>query len=136
MMTDNRVMNIAELKALLASSGVLTFKGSSREEIYAWIERTLRSYHYRSRPRLEKGVLRRYMRKMTEISNSQLTRLIAQFRRSGHIRIRPYQRHSFPSKYTRDDQPLLAELDSSNERLPGKATVAIFKREYTLFGKS
>jgi len=68
MMVDRRVMDIGELKALLASSDVLTFKGSSREEIYAWIERTLRGYSYRSRPRSDKGVLRRYMRKMTGIS--------------------------------------------------------------------
>ena len=39
MMTDKRVMDIDELKALLASSDVLMFKGSLREEIYAWIER-------------------------------------------------------------------------------------------------
>ena len=136
MMTDKRVMDIDELKALLASSDVLMFKGSLREEIYAWIEHTLRSYHYRSRPRLEKGLLRRYMEQMTGISNSQLTRLIAQFRHGGHVRMRVYQRHSFPSKYTRDDQLFLAELDSSNERLSGKATVAIFKREYNLFGRS
>ncbi|MCD4801613.1 MAG: hypothetical protein K8R16_01595 [Anaerolineales bacterium] len=136
MMTDARVMSIDELNAFLASSDVFTFKGNSREEIYAWIERTLRSYSYRSRPRLEKGLLRRYMRKMTGISNSQLTRLIAQFRRSGRVCIRPYQRYSFPTKYTREDQLLLAELDNNNERLSGKATVAIFKREYNLFGKS
>ena len=135
-MADRRVMDIGELKALLASSGVLTFKGSSRQEIYAWIERTLRSYKYRSRPRSEKGLLRGYMLKMTGISNSQLTRLIRQFHRSGHVRVRPYQRHSFPTKYTREDQLLLAELDNNNERLSGKATVAIFKREYNLFGKS
>jgi hypothetical protein len=103
MMVDRRVRDIDELKALLASSDVLTFKGNSREEIYAWIERTLRSYRYRSRPRLEKGVLRQYMRKITGISNSQLTRLITQFRRSGHVRIKPYKRHSFPTKYTRED---------------------------------
>jgi hypothetical protein len=137
MMLDKRVRNIDELKAFLASSDVFTFKGNSREEIYAWIERTLRSYKYCSRPRLEKGVLRQYMLKMTGISNSQLTRLIAQFRRSGHVRIKPYKRHSFPTKYTREDQLLLAELDNNNnERLSGKATVAIFKREYTLFGRS
>ena len=135
MMVDKRVMDIDELKALLASSSVLTFKGNSREETYAWIERTLRSYNYRSRPRSEKGVLRRYMRKITGISNSQLTRLITQFSRSGHVRLRGYQRHSFPIKYTREDQLLLAELDSNNERLSGKATVAIFQREYNLFGK-
>jgi len=54
-MADKHVMDIDELKTLLASSGVLTFKGSSREESYAWIERTLRSYHYRARTRFEKG---------------------------------------------------------------------------------
>jgi len=32
MMVDRRVLNMGELKALLASSDVLTFKGSSREE--------------------------------------------------------------------------------------------------------
>jgi hypothetical protein len=103
MMLDRRVQDIDELKAFLASSDVFTFKGNSREEIYAWIERTLRSYKYCSRPRLEKGVLRQYMLKMTGISNSQLTRLITQFRRSGHVRVLPYKRHSFPTKYTRED---------------------------------
>jgi len=135
MMVDRRVMDIGELKALLTSSDVLTFKGSSREEIYAWIERTLRGYSYRSRPRSDKGMLRRYMLKITGISNSQLTRLITQFGRSDHVRVRPYKRHSFPTKYTREDQLLLAELDN-NKRLSGKATVAIFKREYNLFGRS
>ena len=43
MMTDKRVMDIDELKAFLASSDVLMFKAGSREEIYAWIEHTLRS---------------------------------------------------------------------------------------------
>jgi len=136
MMTDARVMSIDELKAFLSSSGAFTFTGSSRVEIYAWIERALRSYRYPSRPRSEKGLIRRYMRKMTGISASQLTRLIAQFRSSGHVRIQPYQRHRFPTKYTREDQLLLADVDNANERLSGKATVAIFKREYNLFGKN
>ena len=52
MMIDKRVRDIDELEAFLASSEVFTFKGTSREEIYAWIEHTLRSYNYRSRPRL------------------------------------------------------------------------------------
>jgi hypothetical protein len=108
MMTDACVMSIDELKAFLVSSDVFTFKGNSREERYAWIERTLRSYNYRSRARSEKGVLRRYMQKITGISGSQLTRLIAQFRRTRHVRVRTYNRHCFPTKYTREDQLLKA----------------------------
>jgi len=81
MMTDARVMSIDELQAFLVSSDVFTFKGNSREETYAWIERALRSYRYCSRPRSEKGLIRSYMQKITGISGSQLTRLIGQFRR-------------------------------------------------------
>ena len=65
MLTDARVMSIDELKAFLASSNVLTFKGNSREETYAWIERTLCTYEYLSRPRSENALIRSYMQKIT-----------------------------------------------------------------------
>ena len=68
MMTDARVMNIDELKAFLASSNVLTFKGGSREETYSWIERTLRTYRYLACPRSEKGLLRSYMESSEKLS--------------------------------------------------------------------
>ena len=135
MLTDVRVMSIDELKAFLASSDVLTFKGSSREETYAWIELSLRTYGYLTRPRSEKGLIRSYMQKITGISASQLTRLIRQFRCTRRVRVHPYKRHCFPVKYTREDQLLLAEVDNAHERLSGKATAAILKREYELFGK-
>jgi len=134
-MTDARVMSIDELKAFLASSNVLTFKGDSREETYGWIERVLRTYRYFSRPRSEKGLIRSYMQKITGLSAAQLTRLINQFRRTRHVRVYTYKRHCFPTRYTREDQLLLAEVDDAHERLSGKATAAIFKREYELFGK-
>jgi len=86
MMTDARVMSIDELKAFLASSDVLTFKGSSREETYGWIERTLRTYSYFSRPRSEKGLIRSHMEKITGLSAAELTRLIKQFRRTRQTR--------------------------------------------------
>jgi len=81
MMTDARVMSIDELNAFLASSDVFTFKGNLREEIYTWIEHTLRTYICFSRPRSEKGLIRSYMQKITGIS-AQLIRLINQFRRT------------------------------------------------------
>ena len=59
MMTDARIMSIDELQAFLASNYVVTFKGSSRGESHARIERTLRIYCSLSRPRREKGLLRR-----------------------------------------------------------------------------
>jgi hypothetical protein len=134
MMKDARVMSMEELQVFLNSSGNLKFNGYSRPETYAWIEKTLRQYKYLARPRAEKGLLRRYLQKMTGLSPAQLTRLINQFRCSRQVRVRPYQRHRFPTKFTLGDQLLLVEVDDAHERLSGPATRAILKREYELFG--
>jgi hypothetical protein len=128
-------MNMEELQAFLRSSQALEFAGQSREQTYEWIERILRQYDYLARPRPEKGLLRQYLQKMTGYSSAQLTRLIAQFRRTRQVRLRPYQRHRFPTKFTPADQLLLAEVDDAHSRLSGPATCAILKREYTLFGR-
>ena len=117
MMNDTRVMSIEELQAFLNSSDGLNFSGCSRSEAYAWIEKTLRQYKYLARPRAEKGLLRQYLQKMSGYSAAQLTRLIDQFHCSGQVRVRPYRRHRFPTKFTRDDQLLLVEVDEVHERL-------------------
>ena len=134
-MNDSRSLSLEELEAFVRSSSGLEFKGQSREQSYAWIESRLRHYRYLHQGRTAKGIIRQYVQKMTGYSPAQLTRLIAQFRRSQHVRVRPYQRHRFPSKYTRQDHVLLAEVDQAHERLSGPATVAILKREYAVFGR-
>lgn len=127
-------MSMEELQFFLNSSDSLKFHGHSRTETYAWIEKTLRQYKYLACPRAEKGLLRQYLQKMTGLCPAQLTRLIDQFRRTRQVRLHPYQRHRFPTKFTLDDQLLLAEVDNAHERLSGPATQAILKREYELFG--
>ena len=128
-------MTMEELAAFLRSSTTLRFRGKTRQETYAWIEKTLRTYGYAARSRAEKGLLRQYLGKMTGYSRAQLTRLIAQYRHTGHVKLSAYQRHRFPAKYTREDQWLLAEVDNAHDRLSGPATQAILQREYAVFGR-
>ena len=135
MMNDTRVMSMEELQAFLTSSDGLIFSGCSRPEAYAWMEKTLRQYKYLARPRVEKGLLRQYLRKMSGYFLAQLTRPIDQFHSTTHLRVRPYRRHRFPTKYTREDQLVLVEVDEVHDRLSGPATQAILKREYELFGR-
>ena len=134
-MHDSGPMDCNELQAFLAASQALTFSGPDRSEAYAWIERSLRQYNYLSSPRAQQGLLRRYLQKMTGYSPAQLTRLIAQFRRSAQLRPQLYQRHRFPRKFTKEDQLLLAAVDQAHECLSGSDTQAILKREYQLFGR-
>ena len=96
-------MDMDELRAFLKSSETHIYKSQSQVQSYAWIERTLHSYGYLKRPRGEKGLLRQYLQKMTGYSPAQLTRLINQFRRTTQVRVRPYQRHHFSTKFTRLD---------------------------------
>jgi hypothetical protein len=134
-MHDSRPLRIKELQAFLRSSQALRFTGQSRSQTYQWIERTLRQHDYLLRPRAEKGLLRQYLQKLTGLSPAQLTRLIAQFRDRGQVRLRPYHRHQFPSKFTRADQLLLVEVDEAHGHLCGASTVAILRREYERFGR-
>jgi transposase InsO family protein len=134
MLEDTRSMSCEELQTFLEASTALTFNGHSRQETYAWIEQTLRRYDYLSRPRGQKGLLRRYLLKISGFSPAQLTRLIAQYRRTRHVQVRPYKRHHFPTRFTRHDRLLLAEVDEAHGRLSAPATIAILKREVRLFG--
>lgn len=47
-----------------------------------------------------------------------------------------YRRRRFPSKYTKRDVELLAEVDGAHGWLSGPATVLILKREFEQFGKA
>lgn len=135
MIRDSRPMSTDELRAFLYSSKALAFTGLSRPQTYAWIERTLRQYSYLARSRPEKGLLRHYLLKLTGLSRAQLARLIAQYAHTGHVTARPYQRHRFPTRFTREDRLLLAQVDEAHGRLSGPATLVILKREYDVFGR-
>jgi len=135
MVSDSRAMTIEEMAAVLGSSGTLSFRGEAREETYAWVETTLRKYRYSSLSRAGKGLVRRYVGKMTGYSPAQISRLIAQYRSTGRVRLPKYQRRRFPTKYTREDQALLAEVDNAHDRLSGPATQAILRQEYAVFGR-
>jgi len=51
-----------EMEAFLGSSVTLSFRGETRRETYAWVEKTLRKYRYAARSRAEKGLLTRVHR--------------------------------------------------------------------------
>jgi hypothetical protein len=85
--------------------------------------------------RTGKGLLRRYLCKVTGLPRAQMTRLIAQFRATGSMRDRRGPpKKPFPRRYTPQDIRLLAELDALHGTLSGPATRKLCERAYTLFG--
>ena len=132
-----RIRTLDHIRAFLEGSEAADITPHDREAAYAFIERTLVRFRYHfGLPRAGKGLVRKYLAKVTGYSDAQLTRLIAQQRRTGHIRdhrLRPPSR-PFPTVYTTADALLLAEVDEAVGQLSGPATKRILWRMYHVFG--
>ena len=122
-------------RSFLRASEEIRFKGETREQVYSWIETVLRQQQYVQQGRKARGLLRRYLEKMTGLSRAQVTRLIARYQASGMVQAASYRRHRFAQRYTRADIELLAAVDEAHDSLSGPATQRILQREYQHYGK-
>src|SRR3954451_23792926 len=81
-------LSLEQIRAFLQASEEVQFEGGEREEIYGWISRTLQLHGYRQQPRANRGLLRRYLEKLTGLSRAQVTRLIRRYLASGESKRR------------------------------------------------
>ena len=134
-MHEAEKLTLDQIEAFLNASEEIRFEGENREQVYGWVEQVLRQQQYEKQGRKARGLLRRYLEKMTGLSRAQVTRLIARYRASGELQPAHYRRHRFPQRYTRADIELLATVDEAHETLSGPATRRILQREYQDYGK-
>jgi hypothetical protein len=135
-MDDSEATSLEQIRAFLAGSDELRFAGQRREEVYAWTEQTLVRHRYPALNRMEKGLVRLYVARMTGLSRAQVTRLIAGYTDTGRVKAAIYQRKKFASRYTKADVELLAYVDKGHSNLSGPATKRILEREYTEYSQS
>jgi len=122
-------VSLAEIRAFLQAGDALHCAGQRREEVYAWVDALLRAQRWEHLGRTARGLLRRYMEKMTGRSRAQITRLITQFGQAGEVHPGPGRRRHFPTVYTVDDIALLAEVDEAHGVLSGPARQKILQRQ-------
>jgi len=134
-MQDGEKLSLKQIQEFLEASQEWRFEGKERPEIYAWVRSILGQHRYMQQGRAAKGLLRRYLMKMTGMSRAQITRLIAQYGEGGELKTAAYRRHRFASQYTRADVALLASVDEAHETLSGPATRQILKHEYVEYGQ-
>ena len=134
-MHEAEKLTLDQIEAFLNASEEIRFEGENRQQVYGWVEQVLRQQQYEKQGRKARGLLRRYLEKMTGLSRAQVTRLIAHYRAKGELQPAPYRRHRFPQRYTRADIELLATVDEAHETLSGPATRRILQREYQDYGK-
>lgn len=123
-------LSLEQIRAFLEGSNEVRFEGRNREEVYGWVNQTLRQQHYEELKRRGRGLVRRYLGKMTGLSRAQITRLVTVYQAGEEVKLKPYRRRRFPQRYTRKDIELLAEVDDAHEGLSGPATQKILQRAY------
>jgi hypothetical protein len=132
-MGENADLNMQNTS--LAGSSAVQFAGQRREEVYAWVEKTLVRHEYASLGKPGKGLVRNYLAQMTGLSRAQVTRLIACYSTTGQVKAAAYQRTKFATQYTAGDVDLLAYVDKAHGNLSGPATRRILEREYEEYGQ-
>jgi len=128
-------LSLEAIGRFVEASEELRFEGENRQQVYGWVEQVLVQQEYTEQGKAARGLVRRYMEKMTGMSRAQVTRLIARFTATGLVRPTVYRRRRFPGLYTRADIELLASVDEAHETLSGPATRRILEREVQLYGK-
>jgi len=133
---ETEKLSLQEIEKFLLAAQEVRFEASQREEVYGWIERLLCQQEYVRQGRRARGLLRRYIGKMTSLSRAQLTRLVGRYMATGQVGKKATRRHRFPRHYTSADIELLARVDEAHESLSGPATRRILQREFQEYGKA
>jgi hypothetical protein len=134
-MPDADRLTIEQMQEFLRGSRAMKFLRRGREAWYQLLEQVLSRQHYVRLSRPHRGVVRRYLRKLTGVSRAQLTRLIGRWRERQEVRPLPAQRPKFPRRYPSSDIALLAQTDAAHSDLSGPALRRILQREYQVYGR-
>ena len=134
-MDDAEKLSLEAIGQFVSASEDIRFEAQDRQQLYNWVERVLVGQQYPLLSKAARGLVRRYIEKMSGLSRAQGSRLIALYTATGRVQVTVYRRRRFAQLYTRADIELLASVDEAHETLSGPATRRILEREHELYNK-
>src|ERR1051326_528826 len=126
-MENVRLVHCSEIQEFLQGTIHVDFSLQTKKEKYQFIKKTFDELKYTTLLKKEKGLVRRYIRKVTGYSSAQITRVLAASVHGDPYR-NDYKRHVFTKKYTATDILLLVKTDNLHGRLNGIATQRILQK--------
>ena len=133
-MDDSQITTLEQIQEVLGSSKKLGFKGAGRAARYGWVESVLERFDYFRLGKKAKGLVKAYLERLSGISHSQLTRLVAKKLQLVCIKASYAGCHRLAAKYLLRDHVLLAETDNAHGRLSGPATKKLLERAFHVYG--
>ena len=92
-------------------------------------------FDYLQQGKMAKGLVIRYLIKVSGYSRQQVTRLIKQYRKTGYIKHYHANVPAFQSKYTKEDIRLIARMDERYDSPCGHAIKKLCERAYRVFNE-
>ncbi len=130
-----RLRSLDEVRDFMAGSAPVDFRFVDRADAYGFARRVLVRFRYVRLSRPDKGLIRRFLIKVTGFSRAQVSRLISQYRETGRIEDRRRgPSRPFSRRYSKADIGLLAEVDETLGGLCGAVTRRMMQRQYDVFG--
>ena len=105
----------------------------SKQERYRWVQKTLVRHQYMLLGKSDKGIVTRYLIKVTGYSLAQTKRLIRQYVQSGTVTVKLAHRNGFKRAYTDADMRLLASMDERHGQPSGPVLKKLCERAYRHF---
>jgi len=134
-MNINKLNTIEALEDFLQGNQAIAFAVlGDKNERYQVIQSMLVRLGYITLSKLHKGVVIRFLVKITGYSRQQITRLIKKYVQTGHVRWRPARNNGFQKKYQREDTLLIAGMDDLHNKPCGQATKKLCERAVKVYG--
>jgi len=132
----DQLTTIEAVRQFLEGTQAVAFcVANNKQERYRWLQKTLVAFRYISLSKADKGLLTRYLMKVTNYSHAQIKRLIQQYVRKGTVTVKPTHRNGFKPKYNKADIRLLAEMDERHNQPSGPVLKKLCERAYTRFNE-
>ncbi len=143
---DQRMKTIMSLEQLTTIESIQQFLdgtqavafcvATNKQERYRWVQKTLVKHRYITLGKVDKGVVTRYLMKVTGYSRSQINRLIHQYIQTGTIVTKPARHNGFERHYTDADIRLLAAMDERHGQPSGAVLKKLCERACQRFGQA
>ena len=133
-MTLDNLNRIEQMRDFLAGTQAVVFTvATSKEERYRCIESVLRRVRYAELKRQDKGIMMRFLMKITGYSHAQLKRLIQRYCQTGQLKCKQKTVKGFQSKYTASDIERLVEIDKLHDTPNGLRVKKLCERAHCVF---
>ena len=135
-MNTKELTTIDQLSAFIDGAQPVAFEVlSDKDERYRWLQHSLMKFRYKTLNKHDKGVLIRYLMKVSGYSRPQLTRLLRQYRETGRVVRRQRTTNGFSRRFTAADIRLLAAMDERHNTPNGFTMKKLCERAWQVFGQ-